>query len=94
MSYLNLGIMSGGGRPIKGKIGPQETKSKYAGGNTSQVTHNEVERLDKTAKELEVKLKDTQSNIYDLQNNVEQHRRKIEELNILIRGCLSCINVS
>lgn len=86
--------MSGGGRPIKGKIGPQETRSKYAGGNTSQVSQNEVEKLDKTAKELELKLRTTQSNIFDLQSNVEQHRRQIQDLNIIIRECLSHINVS
>lgn len=85
--------MSGGGRPIKGKIGPQETRSKYAGGNTSQVSQNEVEKLDKIAKDLEVQLMDTQSNIFDIEANIEKHRKHIEESNKIIRHCLSRINV-
>lgn len=85
--------MSGGGRPIKGKIGPQETRSKYAGGNTSQVSQNEVEKLDKIAKDLEVQLMDTQSNIFDIESNIEKHRKHIEESNKIIRHCLSRINV-
>lgn len=86
--------MSGGGRPIKGKIGPQETRSRYAGGNTSQVSQNEVEKLDKIAKDLEVQLTDTQSHIYDIEAAIEKHRKHIEESNKIIRQCLSRINVS
>lgn len=86
--------MSGGGRPIKGKIGPQETKSRYAGSNTSQVSQNEVEKLDKIVKDLEVKLMETQSKIFDYQTNIEQHRREIEELNLIVKQCSSRINVN
>lgn len=85
--------MSGGGRAIKGKIGPQET-SRYAGGNVSQVSQNEVESLDKIGKDLEVKLRETQSNIYDFQANIEKNHRRIEELNIIVKQCSSRINVS
>lgn len=86
--------MSGGGRPIKGKIGPQETRSKFAGGNTSQVSQSEVEKLDKISKDLEVKLRETQSNIFDFQADIEQHQRQIVELNVIVRQCSSRINVS
>lgn len=86
--------MSGGGRPIKGKIGPQETMSKCVGNNASLVSRNEVEKLDKIAKDLEVKLMETQSKIFDFQSNINQHRRQIEELNIIVRQCSSRINVS
>jgi len=86
------GIMSGGGKTIKGKIGPQETKSSYAGGNTSLVSKNEVEKLDKMARDLEVNLKETQSNIFDFQTSIEQHHRQIGELNIIIRQCSSRMN--
>lgn len=86
------GIMSGGGRPIKGKIGPQETKSRFAGGNISQVSQNDVEKLDKIAKELEDKLRKTQSCIFELHSTIDQHQRQIEELNIIIRQCSSRIN--
>lgn len=86
--------MSGGGKPIKGKIGPQETKSRYAGGNTSQVSQNEVEKLDKIAKNLEIELRETQSKIFDFQTNIEQHARQIEELNSIIKQCSLRINVS
>jgi len=86
--------MSGGGKPIKGKIGPKENKSKYAGGNTSQVSQNELEKLEKIASDLEVKLRDTQSNIFDFQTSIDQHHRNIGELNMIIRQCSSRINVS
>lgn len=86
------GIMSGGGRPIKGKIGPQEKRSRYATGNSSLVSQNEVENLDKTAKDLEIKLRETQSNIFDFQANIDQNLRKIEDLNIIVKECSSRIN--
>lgn len=86
--------MSGGGRAIKGKIGPQETTSRYAGGNTSQVSRNEVETLDKIGKELEVKLRETQSNIFDLQANIVKNHKQIEELNTIVKQCSARINVS
>lgn len=91
---IDIGIMSGGGRPIKGKIGPKENKSRYAGGNTYQVSQNELEKLDKIARDLEDKLRDTRSNIFDFQTSVDQHHRQIEELNMIIRQCSSHINVS
>lgn len=86
--------MSGGGRAIKGKIGPQETTSRYAGGNASQVSQNEVESLDKISKDLEVKLRETQSNIFDFQAKIEKNYRQIEELNLVVKQCSSRINVS
>ncbi|KAL4119341.1 hypothetical protein QTP88_012159 [Uroleucon formosanum] len=86
------GIMSGGGRPIKGKIGPQETRSRYATGNSSLVSQNEVENLDKTAKDLEIKLRETQSNIFDFQATIDQNLRQIEDLNIIVKECSSRIN--
>jgi len=86
--------MSGGGKPIKGKIGPQETRSRYAGGNTSQVSQKEVEKLDKIVKDLEAKLRETQSNIYDFQSSIENHHTQIKELNMVIKECLSRISVS
>ncbi|XP_022172388.1 structural maintenance of chromosomes protein 4 [Myzus persicae] len=86
------GIMSGGGRPIKGKIGPQEIRSRYATGNSSLVSQNEVENLDKTAKDLEIKLRETQSNIFDFQANIDQNLRQIEDLNIIVKECSSRIN--
>jgi len=92
--YLTKGIMSGGGRPIKGKIGPQEIRSRYATGNSSLVSQNEVENLDKTAKDLEIKLRETQSNIFDFQANIDQNLRQIEDLNIIVKECSSRINVS
>lgn len=85
--------MSGGGRPIKGKIGPQEIKAKYAN-NTSQVSQNDVEKLDKIAKDLEIKLKETQSQIYECQNNIEYNRKRINEFNMIVKQCLIRINVS
>lgn len=86
--------MSGGGRPIKGKIGPQETRAKY-GNNNSQVSQNDVEKLDKIAKDLEVQLKETQSKIYECQNNIESNRKKInDELSMIVKQCLIRINVS
>jgi len=92
--YLTIGIMSGGGRPIKGKIGPQEIRSRYATGNSSLVSQNEVENLDKTAKNLEIKLRETQSNIFDFQANIDQNHRQIEDLNIIVKECSSRINAS
>uniref|UniRef100_A0A2S2P266 Structural maintenance of chromosomes protein n=1 Tax=Schizaphis graminum TaxID=13262 RepID=A0A2S2P266_SCHGA len=86
------GIMSGGGRPIKGKIGPQEIKSKYVSGNSSIVSQNEVEKLDKIAKDLEIKLRETQSNIFDFQANIDQNLRLIEDLNMIVKECSSRIN--
>lgn len=86
--------MSGGGRPIKGKIGPQEIRSRYATGNSSLVSQNEVENLDKTAKDLEIKLRETQSNIFDFQANIDQNLRQIEDLNIIVKECSSRINAS
>lgn len=87
--------MSGGGRPIKGKIGPQETTSRCASENTTtQVSRNEVETLDKNEKDLEIKLEETQSNIYNFQTTIEQHHRQIEELHMIVKQCSSRINVS
>lgn len=86
------GIMSGGGRPIKGKIGPQEIRSKYVSGNSSVVSQNEVENLDKIAKDLEIKLRETQCNIFDFQANIDQNLRQIEDLNITVKECSSRIN--
>ncbi|KAE9542882.1 hypothetical protein AGLY_002793 [Aphis glycines] len=86
------GIMSGGGRPIKGKIGPQEIRSKYVSGNSSVVSQNEVENLDKIAKDLEIKLRETQSNIFDFQANIDQNLRQIENLNMIVKECSSRIN--
>lgn len=86
--------MSGGGRPNKGKIGPQETKSKLAGGNTHQISQNEVEKLGKTIQELEIKLRETQSKIFELQVNIQNHHRQIDELNKVVRQCSSRMNVS
>lgn len=91
---MNAGLMSGGGRPIKGKIGPRETRTRHAGGNTSLVSKSEVEKLDKISKDLEIKLRETQSNIYDFEADIEKHRRQIEELNIIVRQCSLRINVS
>lgn len=85
--------MSGGGRPNKGKIGPQETKSRFAGGNTQLVSQNEVDKLDKAIQDLEVKLQQTQSKIFDLQVNVQNHHRQIDELNKIVRQCSSRMNV-
>lgn len=53
-----------------------------------------MENLDKIAKDLEFKLRNTQSNIFDFEATIEQHRKHIEELNVIIRQCLSRINVS
>ncbi|XP_025424025.1 structural maintenance of chromosomes protein 4 isoform X2 [Sipha flava] len=86
------GIMSGGGRPNKGKIGPQETKSKLAGGNTHLVSQNDVEKLDKIIQDLEIKLRETQSKIFDLQLNVQNYHGQIDELNKVVRQCSSHIN--
>ncbi|XP_050539980.1 structural maintenance of chromosomes protein 4 isoform X2 [Daktulosphaira vitifoliae] len=86
------GIMSGGGRPIKGKIGPQEIRSKCANTSASQVSQSEVENLDKITKELEQKLRNTQSNIFDCQANMEHYQRKIDDLNMIVKQCLSRIN--
>ncbi|XP_025198777.1 structural maintenance of chromosomes protein 4 [Melanaphis sacchari] len=86
------GIMSGGGRPIKGKIGPQEIRSRYVTGNSSVVSQNEVENLDKIAKDLEIKLRETQSDIFDFQTNIDQNLRQIEDLNIIVKECSSRIN--
>jgi peptidoglycan hydrolase CwlO-like protein len=85
--------MSGGGRPNKGKIGPQETKSKLAGGNTHLVSQNDVEKLDKIIQDLEIKLRETQSKIFDLQLNVQNCHGQIDELNKVVRQCSSHINV-
>lgn len=86
--------MSGGGRPIKGKIGPQETRSKCANTSAAHVSQSEVEKLDKMAKDLEQKLRDTQSNIFECQTNIEQYHRKIDDLNMIVKQCLSRINVN
>lgn len=86
--------MSGGGRPIKGKIGPQETKSRYAGRNSSLVSQNDVEKLYKTINDLEDKLKETQSKIFDFQTSIKQHHNEIEELDIIIKSYSLRIDVS
>lgn len=86
--------MSGGGRPIKGKIGPQETKSRYSGGKITEVCQNEVEQLNKMAKNLEIELRQTETKIFDFQSNIEQQDRQIEELNSIIKQYSLRINVS
>lgn len=86
--------MSGGGRPIKGKIGPQETKAKYASGNTFQVNQNEVEKLGKREKDLEVKLSETQSKVLDIEADIRKHCTQIAELNAIIKTCSVAIDVS
>jgi len=53
-----------------------------------------VENLDKIAKDLEIKLRNKQSNIFDFEATIEQHHKHIEELNMIIRQCLLRINVS
>lgn len=85
--------MSGGGRPNKGKIGPQETKSRLAGGNTHLVSQNEVEKLDKAIEDLEGNLRETQSKIFDLQVNVQNYHRQIDEFNKVVKQCSSRLNV-
>lgn len=86
--------MSGGGRPVKGKIGPQETKVGFAGANTSLVSQNDVEKLDKFAKDLELKLRNTETNIFDVERSIMQHCGRIEELNMIIKLCMKRIKVN
>lgn len=86
--------MSGGGKPMKGKIGPQETMSRQAGCNTSQVDENDVEKLEKRRQYLETEINNIQSNKISLESEIRQHRLNIDANNIIIKQCISRINVS
>lgn len=86
--------MSGGGKPMKGKIGPQETMSRHAGCNTSQVNEIDVEKLEKRRQYLENELNNIQSNRFSLESEIRQHRLNIDTSNIIIKQCISRINVS
>lgn len=86
--------MSGGGRPIKGKIGPQDTIVRHAGFNTSQVSEKEVEKLEKHCQYLQDEISNINSSRINLESEIRQHRLNIDANNIIIKQCISRMNVS
>lgn len=86
--------ISVGERSIKRKIEHQETNEFYTEANNSPVSQNNVYKIAKVDKDLELKLKNTKNEIFDCKRSVVQHRNCVKKLNMIIKlWCLIHIQI-